>query len=365
MVDMRGIDFTGAIKYNMDRSKKLWRQDDLPWPLSLKIMGKFIIGIDTINFATAVAMFQNAQGLLPDGKLGPATYAIMRSLPTIAEESAAAHDFESKSINEDGETEDYGRLALAPPSNIIHSARENVSNRLIIDGESVQLPESMLNVGITASNYIDDGEHYFSQHRSRKKVTNFVIHESVTMSAAQTNRVLDSKRVRSAKDGKGGGKGWDYGIHLNLAPDGHISCHADLVRHRLVHADQLNDSSFGIEVVNPYNPKFGRGPFTETIPGPWWCWTPSNAKKVYCLPTPAQMAAIFHLCRFLCETIPDLPFEFPTAHLNSRKRRIDGWDNRANPGPGIVAHRDFASHADGRYLLEHVIYLSKIPHNEP
>ena len=358
---MQGLDITGAIKYNLGKAGKLWRQEDLPWPLSFNVMNKFFIDVDSQMFVTVVAMFQNIHGLLPDGKLGPATYALMRSTPAIVFESVESHDFEGEQAGDDGEIEDDGErsIAIPPDREVIAPARTGVSNCLIIRSKKVMLPQEMLDLGITASNYLDDGEKHFDQHRKRGSVTHFVIHESVTMSAAQTNRVLDAKRRKSAKKGKNRGKGWDYGIHLNLAPDGHISCHADLVEHRLVQANQLNNESFGIEVVNPYNPKFGRGPFTEVIPGPWWCWKPQNGKKVYTLPTPAQMRAIYPLCKFLAEVVPGLPFEFPTADLNAKKGRIKDWRKGAKPDPGIVAHRDFASHADGRYLLEHVIEMAQ------
>lgn len=352
---MAGINLSGAVKYNAKVDGVLWQQKDLPWPLNIEIpiMG-FLIKSDSHSFATAVAMFQNHHGLKGDGYLGPATYAAMQAIEQAVPENEAGRDFESdESI---GPAVQEVREEFKP-------ARQGVSNCLIIDGQEVEIPESMRELGITASNYIDDGEKFFSQHRRRASVTNFVIHESVTMSVAQTNRTLDNKRKRSI-GGKGGKRGWDYGIHLNLAPDGHISCHADLVRHRLVQANQLNDKSFGIEVVNPYNPKFAKPPFQEIIEGPWWCWKPRNAKKLYTLPTPAQMRAIYPLVKFLTSVIPSLPLEFPTAHLNAKQRRIEGWEDRAIPGPGIVAHRDFASHADGRYLLEHCIEKFEGPLHE-
>jgi len=364
---MPGLDVTAAIKYNKKKAEKLWKQADLPWPLSFNVppVG-FFIAVDSQAFVTVVAMFQGMNGLLPDGHLGPATLAVMKSTPSLVTESEASHDFEGPTEADDGEDEEENKnsLAFGADQEVIAPARTGVSNCLIINGKSVKLPEAMLRLGITASNYIDDGEKHFSQNRSRTRVTRFVIHESVTMSAAQTNRVLDAKRRGSGRKGKNRGKGWDYGIHLNLGPDGHISCHADLVLERLVQANQLNDDSFGIEVVNPYNPKFGRGPFTETIPGPWWCWKPKNGKKVYCLPTPAQMRAMYPLCKFLCEKISSLPFEFPTADLDRKHGRIDGWRDGKKPGPGIVAHRDFASHADGRYMLEHCIEMDKKPLHE-
>lgn len=356
MRSMSGLDVTGAIAYNKSKAGKLWKQEDLPWPLSFKILRDFFIPVDSPAFVTGVAMFQGMHGLLPDGKLGPATYAIMRSVKPAVQENEVAHDFE--------ETENDRDVAFPADADTFAPARTDVSNCLIIDGKSVKLSAELLKLGITASNYIDDDERHFEQFRPRKKVTHFVIHESVTMSAAQTIRVLDGKRRSSARAGKNDGKGWDYGIHLNLCPDGHIICNADLVRERLVQANQLNDESFGMEVVNPYNPKFAKPPFTETIPGPWWCWKPKNGKKIYTLPTPAQMRAIWPLCRFLAGAISTLPLAFPTADLGAKKTRIEGWGKGAQPSPGIVAHRDFASHADGRYLLEHCIEQMNKPMHE-
>lgn len=355
---MRGIDLTGAIKYNKKKAGKLWNQSELPWPLSMKVPSVgFICSAGSQAFALVVAAFQQLHGLKPDGYLGPATLAIMNTAVPAATESEAGHDFEAKD----------NTLALPiRPALSLKPARPGVSNCLIIGDKSIRLPDEMLALGITASNYRDDGEHRFGQFRlrDRDRVTSFVIHESVTMSAAQTNRILDKKRVKSAAKGRNGGKGWDYGIHLNLCPDGHITCHADLIHHRLVHGNQMNNESVGIEVVNPYNPAYAGVPFTKTIEGPWWCWKPKNRERVYTLPTPAQMRAIFPLAKMLCAEIPNLPLEFPTANLNSRNTRIEGWRDGAKTGPGIVCHRDFASHADGRYLLEHCIAENAKPLHE-
>jgi hypothetical protein len=353
---MQGIDLSGAIKYNKKKAGKIWNQEDLPWPLSMvQPPFGFFLKADSQAFAFVVATFQQLNGLKPDGMLGPATFAAMNAAEPVLKENDAGHDFESES----------GTIALPPePELSTKPARRGVSNRIIIAGRAIKLPDSMIERGITASNYKDDDEHQFTQFRKRERVSVFVIHESVTMSVAQTNRVLDNKRKRSAKKGKNKGKGWDYGIHLNLAPDGHISCHADLVHHRLVQANHMNDDSFGLEVVNPYNPGFAGAPFNRVIDGPWWCWRPKNRKRLYTLPTPAQMRAIYPLCEFLVQNIEGLPLEFPTAHLGPRKKRIDGWKDGAKTGPGIVAHRDFATHADGRYLLEHCIEQSNLPIHE-
>lgn len=340
---MVGISLPQASEYNKNKAGKLWRQQDLPWPLNIPdLLRSFLYLPGSSAFTGIIGMFQESHGLKLDGKLGPATYAVMRSCQPAVTETIDAHEFEEE--------------ALPAIPEDISPARNGVSNCLIIDGKGVEISDDMISLGITASNYQDDDEKQFDQYRKRsKKVTHFVIHESVTMSAAQTNRVLDNKRKASARKGKNNGKGYDYGIHLNLSPDGHISCHADLVQHRLVQANHLNDESFGIEVVNPYNPIFAKPPFDKTIDGPWWCWNPKRGDKIYTLPTPAQLRAIAPLCELLTREIDTLPLEFPTAKLNARNRRIDGWKDGRDPGPGIVAHRDFASHADGRYLLEYVI----------
>ena len=278
MPGMEDIDVAAAIAYNRKKSKKLWSQGDLPFPLSLVMMGEFFLSPDTQTFAMVVAMFQHSHGVKPDGKLGPATYALMTSITPAVPESPESHDFES--------------TAAAAVEDAFKPARTGVSNCLVIAGEMVSISDELIAAGITASNYIDDGEKQFKNYRKRDSVSVFVLHESVTMSTAQTNRILDVKRRNSAKRGKNGGKGWDYGIHLNLSPDGHLTCHADLVHHRLVQANQMNNASFGIEVVNPYNPKFAKAPFTATIQGPWWCWKPRGAEKVYTVPTPAQTRAM-------------------------------------------------------------------------
>lgn len=369
---MRGIDIPGAQKYNLEIAKggKLWKQTDLPWPLNLNVSipiigSAFLIPIDSIQFALSVATFQAQNGLLPDGKLGPATFAVMSAMDDIAPDGESAHDFDEEPLNEemdpDEDDVDNGRNVSASisikPEKVIgyKPARSNVSNCLIIAGESVKLSDELLSLGITASNYLDDDEYQFKNFRKRKAAKHFVLHESVTMSGAQTNRVLDKKRARSAKNGKNGGRGYQYGIHLNLEPNGHITCHADLVFHRLVHANQINNTSVGIEITNPYNPKFGRGPFTNIIEGPWWCWKPANAERLYTLPTAPQLRALLPLCKFIADHINGIPMEFPTRNLDGRRPRIERWDEGASPPPGIVAHRDFSTHADGRYPLEYII----------
>jgi len=352
---MKGIDLPRAIKYNTKRSKTLWSQDELPWPLSAKNQLGYFIPADSRGFAWAIASFQKLHGLQADGRLGPATIAVMRARTIPEEPSSAGSEFER----------DWPEMEVPRPRPLsTEPARKGASNRLIIDGESVKLPESMLELGITASNYRDDNDIRFDQFEKRSRVTSLVIHESVTMSSAQSNRLLMERREKSAALGHNDGKGWDYGVHLNLAPDGHITCHADLVTHRLVHAKQLNDTSIGLMVVNPYNPAFAAPPYDEVVIGDWWCWRPRNRHRLYTLPTQQQMRAVVPLLKFLTETIESLPLEFPTADLDKDNTRIDGWKDGAKPEPGIVAYRDFSAFASGRYILEHCIKENTKPLHE-
>ena len=126
----------------------------------------------------------------------------------------------------------------------------------------------------------------------------------------------------------------------------------------MVHANQLNDTALGIEVVNPYAPKIAAGMPFETIPAEWWTWCPDKEDRRYVLPSRKQLKALRILVPFLCKEL-GIPYVFPTADLNKKKRKVDkvkvGWRKKMIPGPGVVAHRDFASHADGRYLLEYLI----------
>jgi hypothetical protein len=230
------------------------------------------------------------------------------------------------------------------------------SNRLIVGGRGVPLPASLVvERGFSLSNYLDDGEHRFAATKRRVPVVHFVLHESVTRTAAGVIRVLEAKAARSRRQRRNRGAGYRYGVHLILAPDGHVSQHADLLEDRLVHANQLNASSIGCEIVNPYAARRPEPPFDRTMPRRWWTWVPPGAPPLYTLPTDAQLEALVALVPVLVDALPQLPLAFPTTDLGPRRRRIAGWDQGVTPAPGIVAHRDFSSHADGRFPLEHLV----------
>lgn len=339
------IEAREAAAYNGSVRGKLWDQVDLPPPYSLASL----FPADGEGFAQLIGAFQMLVGLTVDGKVGTDTLSALRTTYPASPTPTAGEEDDERSLE----------LPAAPTAPAL-VGRTGVSNCLRIGGHSVPVPEAMVAAGISVSNFHDDDEHHFDAWKRRKLCKWFVIHESVSMSQKSTIRTLESKKRRSIRQGKNGGKGYPYGIHLIVAPDGHVSCHADLLDETLTHASQLNRESVGCEWVNPYNPKWAKPPFDEVIAAPWWCWVPKNGQPLYTLPTPAQLVAAVHLTPLLTTHLPDLPLIFPTADLGPGRGngRIKDWakPHRRKPSTaGVVAHRDFSSHADGRYLLDHVV----------
>jgi hypothetical protein len=198
---------------------------------------------------------------------------------------------------------------------------------------------------IKAKNYIIDGEPHFKHTERIKTLQHLVLHETAGRSA-------DACKATLLKKG--------YGVHLILDRDGTLSCHGDLKLNVMAHANQCNATSVGIEVVNPYAPRLAWGmkdiAFCEAV---WWTWCPNKEDRRYVLPTNAQLEVLLVLVPWLC-AVTGIPYEFPTAGLSKKKHKITGWNKpplgwSSQPGPGIVAHQDFAKHADGRYLLEYLI----------
>jgi len=206
----------------------------------------------------------------------------------------------------------------------------------IINGLFVDPPKE-LNV----TNWIEDNEPKFKAKGRTKHLKHFVLHENAGRSAKNCKNTIIRK---------------GYGVHLILARDGKISQHGDLAIEVMIHANQLNKTSIGIEVINPYAPMLAKGMNYDTIPAEWWTWCPDKKDRNYVLPTKKQLETLKILVPFLCKEL-NIPYEFPTSNLNRKQRKVKrtGWRKQRIPGPGVVAHRDFAKHSDGRYLLETLI----------
>ena len=83
---------------------------------------------------------------------------------------------------------------------------------------------------------------------------------------------------------------------------------------------------------------------------------PDKKDRRYVLPSDKQLKVLLILIPWVCKQL-NIPYVFPTAYLNRKQRKIKGWKKppfgwRAKPKSGVVAHQDWAKHADGRYLLE-------------
>lgn len=209
----------------------------------------------------------------------------------------------------------------------------------IINSQLVQAPD-----GIIVTNYIHNGEPCFKHTDRIKPLKHFVLHETAGRSAEGCKATLIAH---------------GYGVQLILARDGTLSCHGDLSTDVMIHGNQLNATSIGIEVVNPHAPQCAGGLNYQTIPSEWWTWVPDKTRKEYVLPTDAQLRTLKIIIPWLCEKL-EIPYVFPTKDLNAKKRKIIGWKAPpmgwyAKPNAGVVAHQDFANHSDGRYLLEYLI----------
>jgi hypothetical protein len=148
---------------------------------------------------------------------------------------------------------------------------------------------------------------------------------------------------------------------LILDKDGRLSQHADLGSEICYHAGQANGISVGMEIVNGYRPETATDPHGPILPSEWWTWVPKGSARQYVAPTDIQMRVALALVPWLCDHL-GIPVVFPTSDLVAKRPRITGWRKppmgwSAKPGAGIVAHQDFSSHADGRYILDRMIEM--------
>lgn len=310
-----------AAQYNVKKSGILWGTHSLPWPWS-------VLDPASNTFAMITAVYQNDHGLKMDGWLGPSTLSVLRQ--TAGEDS-------SDPVSEEGSP----FVAVPPPS--------GVSNQVVADNEFFTLPDSMIAEGFTCRNYKTDGIHHFDSHKAAHSLEVIMVHESVTRTQAGTERVLKGRKTGSGKS---------LGVQLMVDADGHWTCHNDLILERPIHGNHMNRYSIGLEVINPYTARKIKPPYTNVIPAKWWTWVPKGAPRKYVTPTDRQLRSLELFMPWLCGVV-ELPYAFPTADLNAKNRRIKGWKQKKRPGKGIIAHRDTSSHADGRYILEHL--MSKIP----
>jgi len=202
------------------------------------------------------------------------------------------------------------------------------SNKIIIDGRPLPAPE-----GVSVRDYLDPDVHRFkAKDRSIRPVTEVIVHETVTRSVASTIRVLEKRKL---------------GVHLIVGPDGAVTQHGDLARDRLAHAGGHNAPSVGIEVVNPYYPKYLKPnlPWSTVIEAPW------AHKRQYVLPTPEQAEATSRLVAWLTSPNAEgLCIPRCWVGLADGAMAMGRVPRARRSGPGIYAHH-YLGHADGAWLV--------------
>lgn len=176
-------------------------------------------------------------------------------------------------------------------------------------------------------------QRFTGANRSGPPVAEFVIHETVTRSAADAVRVLKRRGL---------------GVHFIVDEHGAVDQHGDPALDRLAHAGRRhNDASVGVEVVNPYYPRYLRRGlhWSRVIDAPW------AHLKEYVLPTPAQAEATAQLIAWMTSSAAEgLSIPRQWVGLRGTHLEMNRVPEARNATPGILAHTYFG-HADGAWLV--------------
>lgn len=201
-------------------------------------------------------------------------------------------------------------------------------SQIISDSQSLSPPD-----GVSVLNYLQpDVQRFIGRSRAGRPVTEVIVHETVTRSVEATVRVLQKRKL---------------GVHFIIGPDGEITQHGDLANDWLYHAGFHNRPSVGIEVVNPYYPRYRKAGavWTKTIEAPW------AHESHYVLPTVEQAEAISILVNWLSsENAEGLSIPKHWIGLNKKRMAMGRVLSAKLRKPGIYAHHYFG-HADGAWLV--------------
>lgn len=204
-------------------------------------------------------------------------------------------------------------------------------DRGAIDVAGVQIPVA---VDVATATPFSD------RRRNPAKITQSVIHESVTTSAAATARVLRRRKVgRSQRRNV-------LGVHLMYPPRGGIIQHNDLIA-RLAHINDNNDIAIGHEVVTPYYPRHLRAgmPWSRIIQDAPWAH-----QGKYVVPTIAQLEALIMglqaVWRASGQGLLAVPRAWPGLTGDRWQMRELATGDRDG---GVIAHHQIGGHADGAF----------------
>lgn len=202
------------------------------------------------------------------------------------------------------------------------------TDTLVVADRNVELAPSL-----RVRNFRDPGVTRFSgRDRKGREVNELIVHETVTRSAASAVKVLVRRNL---------------GVHLIVDADGEITQHGDLAHDRLAHAGGHNGPSVGIEVVNPYYPKYAnkKTPWKRVIEAPW------AHRRRYVVPTVEQAEATAQLLELLTSgSIEGLAIPRVWRGLAETSLAMGRLEDGERRVPGIYAHTYFG-HADGAWLV--------------
>jgi hypothetical protein len=204
-----------------------------------------------------------------------------------------------------------------------------MNERSIVIGNQKVIPPE----GLSIRNFLDTSVPRFqNKNRGGKTVSEVIVHETVTRSVEATVRVLQTRKL---------------GVHFIIGPDGEITQHGDLVTDWLYHAGGHNRVSVGIEVVNPYYPKYLKPElhWKKIIEAPW------ADEGLYVVPTIEQAEANALLVEWLTSYRGE-GFAIPKKWIALDKTRLKMRRvlSALLCKPGIYAHHYFG-HADGAWLV--------------
>ena len=217
-------------------------------------------------------------------------------------------------------------------------------NLLTYKGEFFKPPD-----GINFLNYLDESVPIYKGHGVIKEQRFIVLHENAGSSNVESMHKWLTKK--------------EFGYHLVIHPNGMVTQHADL-NTKLWHGGRANKFGVGMCIVNPYYPSnlktmdFLKG-YTVGW-AEWWTHQKDKSAPFYVRPTDAQMKTVSEMVPFVSNVL-SIDNQFPTADLCRTKRKIGNWKLFGKKrSSGIIAHRDYSKHADGRFILDHLILVETL-----
>ena len=177
------------------------------------------------------------------------------------------------------------------------------------------------------------------KRRQGTTVNAVIVHQSVTTSRKTTERVLKKRGL---------------GVCALVEPDGTLYVYTDLGYEYTAHGNERNRTSVGLEMVNPYLPKYLRAPWTTVIDLSPVAWRRKEIEDTKAALKTAQAFIEFLVSQRFegpGDRAVEIPREFPTtkssAPCRAGRAYRGGWfDMEAG---GVIAH----GHRPSRYPTGH------------